>query len=117
MHRLDAVNPADYIVSIDVYDDNPIIQHAADANGIDITTGSWVYFFDDQKVYRAKKSSKKQLAIYENDEIIGMINYSAKRFLWHEYNAQNSMKWKGESFRLGKIDQAFIYPSTYQSKP
>lgn len=107
--QFDTIHPADFLVSIDVELSNETLEKCAEKENIDISEGCWVYSFDENRIFEAEKRENK-LLIYEDNEVIGTLDYSYKKFLWITYNETYSLDWKGRQMELKKILQGFIFP-------
>ena len=64
----------------------------------------WLYCAKENRIFQAEKEGEK-LFIYENDEKIGTLTYSCKRFLWIQYDESYVMNWRGTNLDLVKIMQ------------
>ena len=106
---VDNIYPADFLLSIDVAEDNETLVQCAEKNNVDISKGCWVYSFGENKVFRAEKEGNK-LNAYENGKVIGVFTYTSDKILWMEDNEKYTANWRGRNFDLTKILQGFIYP-------
>lgn len=106
---VDNIYPADFLLSIDVAEDNETLVQCAEKNNVDISKGCWVYSFGENKVFRAEKERNK-LNAYENGKVIGVFTYTSDKILWIDYNEKYTAKWRGRNFDLTKTLQGFIYP-------
>ncbi|MFQ7739082.1 MAG: hypothetical protein ACLRJC_15890, partial [Emergencia timonensis] len=50
---VDNIYPADFLLSIDIAEDNETLVECAEKNNVDISKGCWVYSFGENKVFRA----------------------------------------------------------------
>ena len=105
----DPIYPTDFLLSIDVAEDNETLVQCAEKNNVDISKGCWVYSFGENKVFRAEKEGNK-LNAYENGKVIGVFTYTSDKILWMEDNEKYTANWRGRNFDLTKILQGFIYP-------
>ena len=103
------IYPADFLLSIDIAEDNETLVECAEKNNVDISKGCWVYSFGENKVFRAEKEGNK-LNAYENGKVIGVFTYTSDKILWMEDNEKYTANWRGRNFDLTKILQGFIYP-------
>lgn len=106
---VDNIYPADFLLSIDVAEDNETLVECAEKSNVDISKGCWVYSFGENKVFRAEKEGNK-LNAYENGKVIGVFTYTSDKILWIDYNEKYAVNWRGRNFDLTKILQGFIYP-------
>lgn len=105
----DAIYPADFLLSVDVATSDETLLKYARKNNIDISKGCWVYSFDENKIFRAKKTSNK-LQAYENNKVIGVFEYTSGKILWINYNEKYTANWRGKAFNLTRVLQGFIFP-------
>lgn len=98
----------DFIVSINVYTSDKKMDECAKKSKVDITKGCWAYCFDENKVFRVKKSEKKA-SILENEKEIGEIRYEGRNYLIVD-KRKYFIKWRGKEFTLRKTSQGFFFP-------
>lgn len=105
----ETINPADFLVSIDVTVSNEVLESYAREKHVDISNGCWVYSFEEKTIFKAEKDGDR-LRIYDNGKVIGTIKYSCDKILGFSYNQTYEMNWRGEKFELRKELQGFIFP-------
>lgn len=102
--------PADFLLSVDVETDDAYLSKLAGENGVDLT-GCWVYSYDEDKIFPAKKDGQRLLA-YENGKVVGTFTYDSSKFLWFEYDKTYTAKWRGTSLELNRSLRGFVFRSS-----
>lgn len=103
--------PADFLLSVDVDIDvdinDPYLLKRAEENSVDLTK-CWVYSYDEDKIFSAKKDDSR-LLVYENGKVIGTFTYDSSKFLWIDYDKTYTAKWRGKSLELIRCLRGFIF--------
>lgn len=105
----DIIYPADFLISIDVPTTYEKLVECGKKYNVDILEGSWVYSFEEDKIFRAVKEDNK-LYVYEDDKVIGTFEYSSEKFLWIDYNESYRAIWRNSELDLIKTLQGFVFP-------
>lgn len=99
--------PADFLLSVDVDINDAYLLKRAGENGVDLTK-CWVYSYDEDKIFPAKKDNSRLLA-YENGKVIGTFTYDSSKFLWIDYDKTYTAKWRGKSLELLRCLRGFVF--------
>lgn len=98
----------DFLISVDA-ELLDSLKEIAEENGVDKSERYWVYSFEENKVFKVKKGDNI-IEIFENEVLVGAVEYTYKKFLWKKYDERYLMSWRGEDCILFKESQGFIIP-------
>lgn len=98
----------DFLISVDA-ELLDSLKEIAEENGVDKSERYWVYSFEENKVFKVKKGDNI-VEIFENEVLVGAVEYTYKKFLWKKYDERYLMSWRGEDCTLLKESQGFIIP-------
>ena len=101
--QAEIIHPANFVISLTGNGAPSELQQEAQKNSVDFSE-PWLYCAKENRIFQAEKEGEK-LFIYENDEKIGTLTYSCKRFLWIQYDESYVMNWRGTNLDLVKIMQ------------
>ncbi len=101
-------NPQYYFLSINVNVTNSYFEQCAEESGVDISAGCWVYSYAEKKIFAAEKQEDTLVAYDDAKREIGQFRYSAKTFLWTEFDKSYQGEWRGESFDMERMMQGYV---------